>query len=135
MKSNSDLIIEQVGDNQINLVGIENMDQYEFVVTIDLKSIDGADHYDDTIKLAYTLFDKRQSEHTRSATSKTFPIETQLTFRVRSSYNDLIVYFRSNFKVSVDVTPVKEDDHVLGKYNGLMGHVDILMKTFCSNRY
>lgn len=120
MKSKSDLIVERVGDNQIHLVGIENMDQYEFVVTIDLKSIDGAEHYSDTINLVCTLFDKRRSEHTKGAATKQFPLGTQLTFRVRSAYNDLIAYFQSNFTLSINVTPANEDDHMLGKRIGQM---------------
>lgn len=115
------MIIEKVGDNEIHLVGIENMDQFEFLVTIDLQSIDdGGEHVCEKIQFIYTLFEKHRSEHTRDTSNGQFSIGKQITVRIRSAYSDLIAYFRSNFKLPINITPINEDEHILGKYSNVV---------------
>lgn len=110
------MIIEKIGDNEINLVGIENMDQYEFIVTIYLRSINNAEHFGEKIHFGYTLFDSYQSEHTKNTNDEQFLIEKQLTIKIKCAYNDLITYFRNNFTIPINVTRTANDEHILGKY-------------------
>lgn len=110
------MIIERVSDDEIHLVGIENMDQFEFVVTIELKAIDGGEQFGDKINFIFTLFEKQQSEHTRDTNDAQFTIGRQITVKIRSSYSDLIAYFRNSFTLPVNVTPINENEHILGEF-------------------
>lgn len=116
LKSNSDLIIEKIADNEINLVGIANMDQYEFIVSINLRSINGAEHFGEQIHFGYTLFELHQSAHTKNTNDEQFLIEKQLTIKIKCAYNDLITYFRNNFTIPINVTRIEDDEHILGRY-------------------
>lgn len=106
LKSNiqSNLHIQKVGENEINIVGIENSEQHEFIVEIYLRNIDQCEHLDDKIDLTYMLFDKHKLELSKSSEDGQFHIDQNVTLKFKSSLSDLIVYFRNTFSLPIILT-------------------------------
>lgn len=121
LKSNSDLFIQRLSENEIHLVGIENNDQNEFSVTIELSKIDGAENFNEKVNLVYTLFDKHQCELTKSSGNGQFSIDKILNIKINASYSDLIAYFQHIFTLAVNLTTINENDRILGRKKSRFG--------------
>lgn len=116
LKSNvhSNLHIQKVGENEINIVGIENSEQHEFIVEINVHNIDQCEHLDDKIDLTYMLFDKHHLELNKNTDDGQFHIDQNVTLKFKSSLNDLIVYFRNTFSLPIILT--SHDNNLKGMH-------------------
>lgn len=101
---NSNLHIQKVGENELNIVGIENTEQHEFIVDIYLRFIAQCEHLDDKIDLTYMLFDKHTVELKKNTEDGQIHIDQNVTLKLKSSLSDLIVYFRNTFALPVVLT-------------------------------
>lgn len=101
LKSNSNLHVQKTGDNEINIVGIENNEQHEFLVEITLRHIDQCDHLDENIDLIYMLFDEHKLELNKNSENGQFPIDQTLSITFKSALSDLISYFRHIFSLPI----------------------------------
>ena len=104
LKSNSSLHIQKTGENEINIVGIENGEQHEFIVDICLHHVDKCAHLDDKIDLIYKLFDEHKLELNKNPENGQFDIEQNITIKFKSALNDLIIYFRNIFSLPILLT-------------------------------
>lgn len=100
----SDLHVQKVGDNEINIVGVENNEQHEFLVDIYFRHIDKCEHLDDTIGVTYMLFDEHKLELNKSTEDGRFHIDHNIALKFKSSLNDLIAYFRNTFSLPIILT-------------------------------
>lgn len=100
----SNLHIQKFGENGINIVGIENSEQHEFIVDIHLHNIDQCEHLDDKIELTYMLFDEHKLELNKNTEHGQFHIDQNVTLKFKASLNDLIVYFRNIFSLPIILT-------------------------------
>lgn len=103
LKSNSSLHIQKTGENEINIVGIDNGEQYEFIVDICLDHIDKCEHLDDKIDLIYKLFDEHKLELNKNPDDGQFHIEQKLNIKFKSALSDLVIYFRNIFLLPIQL--------------------------------
>lgn len=113
LKSNANLHVQKIGGKEISVVGIENAEQYEFVVEIQLRHIDQCDKLDDKIQLTYKLFDEQKLELTKSTEDGHFHINQTIPIQFKSSLSDLIIYFRNIF--SLPIVLAAHNDEIRGK--------------------
>lgn len=104
LKSNSSLHIQKTGEHEINIVGIENDEQHEFIVDICLQHIDKCEHLDDKIDLIYKLFDEHKLELNKNPDDGQFHIEQNINLKFKSALSDLIIYFRNIFSLPIHLT-------------------------------
>lgn len=104
LKSNSSLHIQKTGDHEINIVGIENGEQHEFIVEICLHHIDRCAHLDDKIDLIYRLFDEHKLELNKNPDDGQFHIEQNISIKFKSALSDLVIYFRNIFSLPIHLT-------------------------------
>lgn len=101
LKSQANLHIQKFGENEINIVGIENSEQHDFEVNIQLRSIDQCDHLDEKIEMTYMLFDKHKLELNQNADDGQFHIDHNINIKLKSSLSDLVTYFRNIFSLPI----------------------------------
>lgn len=104
LKSNSSLHIQKTGENEINIVGIENGGQHSFIVDICLHHIDKCEHLDEKIDLSYKLFDEHKLELNKNPDDGQFHIEQNISIKFKSALSDLIIYFRNIFSLPINLT-------------------------------
>lgn len=109
LKSNANLHVQKLGENEISIVGIENSEQYEFVVEIHLRYIDQCDHLDDTIDLIYKLFDEQKLELHKNSEDGQFHIDHIITIKFKTSLSDLVIYFRNICSLPIVLASHKDD--------------------------
>lgn len=114
LKSDASLHVQKIGENEIGIVGIENSEQHEFKVDICLLHIDQSDHLDEKVDLAYMFFDKHNIELTKSSEDKQFHIDQTISIKLKSSLNDLILYFRNIF--SLPIVLASHENNTKGMY-------------------
>lgn len=100
----SDLHVQKVGDNEINIVGVENNEQHEFLVDICFSHIDKCEHLDDAISVTYMLFNEYKLELNKTTEDGQFHINHNISLKFKSSLNDLIAYFRNTFSLPIILT-------------------------------
>lgn len=110
LKSNANLHVSKVGENEIMIVGIENSEQHEFVVDINLRNIEQCDHLDEKIDLIYTVFDRHKVEINKNSEDGQFHIDHNVSVKFKASLSDLIVYFRNIFSLPIVLTLHDTDD-------------------------
>lgn len=113
LKSNSSLHIQKVGENEINIVGIDNGEQHEFIVDICLCYIDKCAHLDEKIELIYKLFDEHKLELHKNPDDGQFHVDQIVNVKFKSALSDLIIYFRNNF--SLPITLVAQNGNMKGE--------------------
>lgn len=104
LKSNANLHLQKLGENEIGIVGIENSQQNEFVVDINLRHIDQCDHLDEKIDLIYILFDDHKMELLKNSENGQFHVDKTISIKFKSSLSDLIIYFRNIFSLPIILT-------------------------------
>lgn len=109
LKSNANLHVQKLGENEISIVGIDNSEQYEFVVEIHLRYIDLSDHLDDTIDFIYKLFDEQKLELHKNSEDGQFHIDHIITIKFKSSLSDLVIYFRNIFSLPIVLASHKDE--------------------------
>lgn len=114
LKSDASLHVQKLGENEIGIVGIENSEQHEFKVDICLLYIDQSDHLDEKVELVYMFFDKHNIELTKNAEDKQFHIVQTVSIKLKSSLNDLILYFRNIFSLPIDLA--SHENNIKGRY-------------------
>lgn len=101
LRSDANLQIQKIGDNEISIGGIENIEQHEFEVIINLQNIDKCDHLDEKAQLIYMFFDKHKVELTKNSEDNQFHADQTISMKLKSSLNDLILYFRNIFSLPI----------------------------------
>lgn len=116
LKSDSDLLVEKLENNEINIVGIENTEQNDFVVEIHLETIELASECPDgEFELKYTLFDKQCVKIKKDLEKNRLIIDEINSIKFRSSLNDLMVYFKRIFNLPVELVSSSGGEKLLGK--------------------
>lgn len=116
LKSNSSLHIQKTGENEINIVGIENDEHHDFIVDICLHHVDKCAHLDDKIDLIYKLFDDHKLELNKNPDDGQFHIEQNINIKFKSALSDLIIYFRNNFSLPILLTSQNGNTKGMWKY-------------------
>lgn len=101
LNSNSNLHIQKTGENEINIVGIDNGEQHVFIVDICLRYVDKCAHLDDKIDLIYKLFAEHKLELNKNPDDGQFHIDQNVNIKFKSALSDLIVYFRNIFSLPI----------------------------------
>lgn len=109
LRSNANLHVQKLGENEISIVGIENNEQHQFLAEIHLRLIDQCDHLDDKIELVYNLFDEQKLEFTKNTDDGQFHINQSIPIKFKSSLSDLIIYFRNIFSLPIVVASHKDE--------------------------
>lgn len=109
LRSNANLHVQKLGENEIGIVGIENNEQHQFLTEIHLRLIDQCDHFDDKIELVYNLFDEQKLELTKNTDDGQFHINQSISIKFKSSLSDLITYFRNIFSLPIVVASHKDE--------------------------
>lgn len=123
LKSEADLIVEKVGNNEISIIGIENTEQNDFVVEIRLNAIElTSECSEEKIQILYTLFDKHRANLRKDSENNQLTIDEIISMKIKSSLHDLFAYFRSIFSLPIEVLTSDDAEKLIGKYkvdNGL----------------
>lgn len=114
LKSDANLYVEKLGENEIGISGIENSEQHDFKIDIHLQNIDKCEHLDEKVHLTYMFFDKHEVELTKNSENNQFPIDQTISIKLKSSLNDLILYFRNIF--SLPIILVSQQNDIQGMY-------------------
>lgn len=109
LRSDANLNIQKLGENVISIGGIENSEQHLFEVTINLQNIDKCDHLDEKVHLNYMFFDKQKVELTKNSEDNQFHIDQTVSMKLKSSLNDLILYFRNIFSLPIIVASLQNN--------------------------
>lgn len=118
LKSQPDLLVDKVGSNEINIVGIERTtEQNDFIVEIILKRIEFTSECPDgDFQLSYTLFDKQISNAKRNSEKNGLLIDEKISMNFKSSLSDLVAYFKRIFNLPIELLlSIGENKLLLGK--------------------
>lgn len=118
LKSQPDLLVDKVGNNEINIIGIERtIEQNDFLVEIILKRIDfSSECPEGDFQLSYTLFDKQRTNTKRNAEKIELIIDETISMTFKSSLTDLVAYFKRIFNLPVELLSTNgENELLLGK--------------------
>lgn len=118
LKSQPDLLVDKVGNNEIHIVGIEQTtEQNDFIVEIILKRIEfKSECPEDDFQLSYTLFDKQILNAKRNSEQNALLIDEKISINLKSSLSDLVAYFKRIFNLPVELLSTNgENKLLLGK--------------------
>lgn len=118
LRSDANLHIQKLAENEISIGGIENSEQHQFKVDINLQNIEQCDHLDAKSDLIYMFFDKHKVELTKNSEDNQFYIDQTISMNLKSSLNDLILYFRNIF--SLPIILASHENNIKGMYQLLM---------------
>lgn len=115
LKSQPDLLVDKVGNNEIHIVGIEQTtEQNDFIVVIILKKIEFTSQCpEDDFQLSYTLFDKQILNAKRNSEQNGLLIDEKISITFKSSLSNLVAYFKRIFNLPVELFSTNGDNKLL----------------------
>lgn len=118
LESQPDLFVDKVGNNEINIVGIEQTtEQNDFIVEIILKRIEFISECPEgDFQLSYTLFEKQILNAKQNSEPNGFVFDETILINFKSSLNDLLAYFKRIFNLPIELLSTNgENKLLLGK--------------------
>lgn len=114
LKSDTELLVERIGTNEINIASIENAEPNDFNVDIQLKTIDLTSECSDgdEFKIVYALLDKHSVQLCKDSEKSYLIVDERISIKIRSSLADLIAYFKRIFSLPVELY---SSEKLLGK--------------------